>query len=85
MDERGRLKAPPYWLYGFRTPSGTKELIWFEEDDLVAKREITLSRSQTYERIRVSADAFCPSERDLSIADGSKAIDILIPIAETTS
>ncbi len=42
MDERGRLKAPPYWLYGFRTPSGTKELIWFEEDDLVAKREITL-------------------------------------------
>ncbi len=42
VDEQGRLKAPSYWLYGFRTPSGTKELIWFEEDDLVTKREIML-------------------------------------------
>ncbi len=35
-----RLYEAPSWKYGIRGTRGTKELIWFEEDELVSINEI---------------------------------------------
>ena len=35
-----RLYEAPYWKYGIRGTRGTKELIWFEENELVSINEI---------------------------------------------
>lgn len=40
QSKSGRLTNPPYWLYGIRCQSGTRELMWFEEGELISKREI---------------------------------------------
>ena len=39
-SKSGRLTDAPYWLYGIRCTTGTKELMWFEEEELVAKRVV---------------------------------------------
>jgi len=39
-SESGRLTEAPYWLYGIRCTTGTKELMWLEEEELVALRVI---------------------------------------------
>ena len=36
----GRLTEAPYWLYGLRSTEGTRELMWFSEDELISKREV---------------------------------------------
>ena len=36
----GRLAEAPYWLYGLRSNKGTRELMWFSEDELISKREV---------------------------------------------
>jgi hypothetical protein len=36
----GRLTSAPEWLYGIRCTTGTKELMWFEEDELMSSREL---------------------------------------------
>ncbi len=36
----GRLAEAPYWLYGLRSTKGTRELMWFSEDELISKREV---------------------------------------------
>jgi hypothetical protein len=36
----GRLRETPHWLYGIRCTTGTKELMWFEGAELVAKRDL---------------------------------------------
>ncbi len=36
----GRLAEAPYWLYGLRSHKGTRELMWFSEDELISKREV---------------------------------------------
>lgn len=33
-SQRGVLTDAPYWRYGIRYARGTRELIWFEEDEL---------------------------------------------------
>jgi hypothetical protein len=33
-SKSGVLTDAPYWLYGIRYARGTRELIWFEEDEL---------------------------------------------------
>ena len=36
----GRLAEAPYWLYGLRSNKGTRELMWFSEEELISKREV---------------------------------------------
>jgi len=33
--DRGKLISQPYWQYGVKSQSGTKEIVWFEETELV--------------------------------------------------
>jgi hypothetical protein len=40
----GVLTDAPHWLYGIRYARGTRELIWFEEDELV--RPLPLSEGE---------------------------------------
>lgn len=40
QSKSGRLTDAPYWLYGIRCQTGTQELMWFEEGELISKREI---------------------------------------------
>ena len=35
----GRLIKAPHWSYGLRCGSGTQELMWFSEDELLSKRD----------------------------------------------
>ena len=35
LTPNGELLSQPYWKYGIRCLSGTKELIWFEEQALI--------------------------------------------------
>jgi hypothetical protein len=39
-SKSGRLTHAPEWLYGIRCTTGTKELMWFEEDELMSSREL---------------------------------------------
>ena len=39
-SKSGRLTDSPYWLYGIRCTTGTKELMWLEEEELVAPRVV---------------------------------------------
>jgi hypothetical protein len=39
-SQSGRLTSAPEWLYGIRCTTGTKELIWFSEDELMSGREL---------------------------------------------
>jgi hypothetical protein len=34
-SQNGVLTDKPYWCYGIRKVRGTRELLWFEEDELV--------------------------------------------------
>ena len=36
----GRLTEAPYWLYGLRSTEGTRELMWFIDEELISKREV---------------------------------------------
>lgn len=38
--EKGRLKEAPRWRYGLRCGSGTMEMMWFSEDELISKRDL---------------------------------------------
>lgn len=37
------LTEAPYWMFGIRGTRGTKELIWFSEDELLSLAEIKTS------------------------------------------
>ncbi|NJK51282.1 hypothetical protein HC931_27150 [Candidatus Gracilibacteria bacterium] len=39
-SKSGRLTSAPEWLYGIRCTTGTKELMWFDEDELMSGREL---------------------------------------------
>lgn len=39
-SKSGRLNDAPYWLIGIRCLSGTRELIWFEQDELLSKEDL---------------------------------------------
>jgi hypothetical protein len=39
-SKSGRLTSAPEWLYGIRCTTGTQELIWFDEDELMSSREL---------------------------------------------
>ncbi|PSB01401.1 hypothetical protein [Merismopedia glauca] len=39
----GKLQSPPSWLYGIRYTRGTRELMWFEAEDLISQRDIESS------------------------------------------
>jgi hypothetical protein len=39
-SKSGRLTSAPYWMYGIRCDTGTKELIWFDEDELLQWRDL---------------------------------------------
>jgi hypothetical protein len=36
----GRLTDDPYYLFGIRCETGTKEMMWFSSDELIASREL---------------------------------------------
>ncbi|PSB00547.1 hypothetical protein [Merismopedia glauca] len=36
----GKLQSEPTWLYGIRYARGTRELLWFESDELISIRDI---------------------------------------------
>ncbi len=36
----GRLSSAPYWLYGIRCHSGTRELMWFSDDELLKRQNL---------------------------------------------
>ena len=38
--ESGQLAEAPYWLIGIRGQGKIRELIWFEENELIAKRDL---------------------------------------------
>ena len=44
---RKSLYEAPSWKYGIRGTKGTKELVWFEEDELISLKEIN-SESQEF-------------------------------------
>lgn len=39
----GILQSPPTWLYGIRSTRGTSELMWFESEELISRRDIEQS------------------------------------------
>jgi hypothetical protein len=39
----GRLQSQPSWLYGIRYARGTRELMWFESEELISRRDIEQS------------------------------------------
>jgi hypothetical protein len=39
-SKSGRLTSAPEWLYGIRCSTGTQELMWFDEDELMSGREL---------------------------------------------
>ncbi|NJO93361.1 MAG: hypothetical protein HC820_01475 [Hydrococcus sp. RM1_1_31] len=39
-SESGRLTEAPYWLYGIRCSTGTQEIMWFDEDELMSERDL---------------------------------------------
>jgi hypothetical protein len=39
-SKSGRLTSAPYWLYGIRCSTGTQELMWFDEDELMSSRNL---------------------------------------------
>jgi hypothetical protein len=39
-SKSGRLTSAPEWLYGIRCTTGTQELTWFSEDELMSSREL---------------------------------------------
>lgn len=39
-SKTGQLTKPPQWYYGIRCETGTKETIWWEEDELIALEEL---------------------------------------------
>ena len=40
VSESGELTAAPYWLYGLRCQNGTKEMLWYREEQLVSQRVV---------------------------------------------
>lgn len=39
-SESGRLTEAPHWLYGIRCSTGTQELMWFIEDELLSEQDL---------------------------------------------
>ena len=46
----GRLAEAPYWLYGLRSTKGTRELMWFSEDELIRTRSSRASKRRILEK-----------------------------------
>ena len=36
----GRLSEAPHWLYGLRSPYGTRELMWFDDSELLKRQNL---------------------------------------------
>ncbi|MGB5769429.1 MAG: hypothetical protein WBM32_06100 [Crocosphaera sp.] len=37
------LSEPAYWMYGIRGTKGTYELVWFREDELLSREELSIN------------------------------------------